>query len=124
METPPEEPGVPHQHPLPTQGSSIRREVPITSGCKNQRRLCLRRRLLESQAFLLKGPCMYLLRLTHSELQGSSSKDTIDVWGGTELSGFRTRAGDVTFSQKYVLAEAIVPLLRPPPTEPAGRHHI
>ena len=68
----------------------------------------MRQRLLETQMFLLKGPCMNLLRLTPSEIQcwGSRSKDTRDIWGGTELTGISMRAGGAAFSQTEVLAEA------------------
>ena len=65
---------------------------------------------------------MDLLRFTPSELQhgGSSLKGTRDIWGGTELSSIRERTGGVAFSQTEVLAEAIVPLMRPSHTEPAN----
>lgn len=51
-------------------------------------------------------------RLTRSELQrwGSSLKGSGDIRGGTESSGFRTRAEGDIFFQTEVLAEAIVPL--------------
>ena len=57
--------------------------------------------------FLLKSPCTDLFGLTCSELQhwGSSSKGTRKKWGGTEVSGFRTRAGGAAFSQTEMLAE-------------------
>ena len=69
---------------------------------------------------------MDLLRLTPSELQhcGSSLKGARDTWGGTELFGTRMRAREATFSQTEVLAEAIAPFLRPPPTELVDGHHI
>ena len=64
--------------------------------------------------------------LTCSELQcqGSSSKGVRDIGVGTELSGFGVRAAEAAFSQREVLAEGIVPLLMPLPTEPAGEHRI
>ena len=58
-----------------------------------------------------------LFRLTCSELQhqGSSLKETRDIWWGvegTELSGFGARDGGASFSQTEVLVKLIVPLLR------------
>ena len=69
---------------------------------------------------------MDLLGFTPTELQhwSSSLKGTRDIWGAAELSGIRARAGGSAFSQTKVLAEAIVPLMRLPLTEPTGRHHI
>ena len=76
--------------------------------------------------FLLKGSCTDLLRLTPSELQhlGSNSKGTRDIQGEAELSDIWARARGTGFSQTEVLAEVIVPLLSPPPTESADRFHI
>ena len=37
--------------------------------------------------------------------------------GKNELSGFRAKSGRADFSQIDMLAEAIVPLLSPPPTQ-------
>lgn len=80
----------------------------------------LERRLLEARQFLLKSLCMELLRLTSSELQfwDSSSKGNEDIWGGTHLSGIKVRAKEAAFPQAEVLAETIVSLMSPPPTEP------
>ena len=52
---------------------------------------------------LLKVLSRYLLGLTLSELQhgGSSSKGTRDIGRGTELSGFRMRAGEGSFLQDW-----------------------
>ena len=54
--------------------------------------------------------------LTHSELQhwGNSLKSAQDIWGVTELSSFRVRAGRAPFFQTEVLAEGTVSLLSPP----------
>ena len=48
-----------------------------------------------SKQSVLKGPCTNLLGLTPFELQrcGISLKGTRDIWGETELSGIRARAG-------------------------------
>ena len=53
----------------------------------------------EPQAVPLKGPCTDLLGLNPSEFQHRSSrlKGIRDIWGGTELSGIRTRAGGGSF---------------------------
>ena len=40
------------------------------------------------------------------------------------MSGFRMRAGGASFSQRKVLAEAIVPLLSPTASKLAGGHLI
>ena len=40
--------------------------------------------------------------------------DARNIHGGTELSGIRMRVGGVDFFQTEVVAEVIVPLLRPP----------
>ena len=66
--------------------------------------------------FLLNGQCIYILRLTGSELQRwvSSSKGTGDIGGRTELSGIKVRTGGAAFSwteQLAELAEFIVPFL-------------
>ena len=52
-------------------------------------------KLLESQAVPIKGPTHRLTELTPSELHHRSSrlKGTRDIWGGTEVSGIRPRAG-------------------------------
>ena len=65
--------------------------------------------------FLLKGPCRNLHRLISSEPHhwGSSLKSIRDIRGGTAVSGIRARArGQLSLR---VLAEAIVPLMSPPP---------
>lgn len=54
----------------------------------------------------------------------SSWKGARDIEGETELSGFGGRVGRAAFSQTEPLAQAIVPLLNPPPTELAGGHHV
>ena len=54
---------------------------------------------------------------------GSSLKGARDIGRGTELSGFGVRVGEAALSQTE-MAEAIVSLLTPPPTEPAGGCHI
>ena len=71
----------PHQDPQ-ARVAEPRREVPITSGYKNQQGLWLR----EMEGFwnpgqFLKGQCMDLLGLIPSELQcwGSSLKGTRDI---------------------------------------------
>ena len=93
----PEEPGVPVPHQVPhPRAPVLGREVPITSGCKNQRGLWLSEmegNCIPSQ-FLTKGPHMDLLRLTPSELQhgGSSSKGMLDIWGRSKLSAMRVTA--------------------------------
>nr|KAF6505831.1 hypothetical protein HJG63_007724 [Rousettus aegyptiacus] len=68
----------------------------------------------------LKGPCVDLL----SDDSLALSSDTRAAaqrahTGGTELSGFRAKAGGAACSQTEVLAEATVPLLGPLPTQPA-----
>ena len=98
----------------PSPGSQCR-EVPITSGCKNQQGLWLSETedYWSPRHFLLKDSCPELLGLIPSELQccGSSSKGTSNVWGGTELCGIRSRTGGAAFSQTELLAEAIVAFL-------------
>ena len=54
----------------------------------------------------------------------SSSKDTRDIQGGPKLSGIKAKVEGAAFSLTEVLAEAIVPLLRPLPTESASGQHI
>ena len=68
---------------------------------------------------------MDLLRLTVSDVhsQVSCLQGIRDTWGGTELFGIRVRAGGAAFSHTDVLAEALVPLMSPPPTELAGECH-
>lgn len=72
--------------------------------------------------FPLKGPRPALLAngLAPSELQcwGSGSRGSRDVQGGAEVLGFRTRAGGAACSQTEVQAEATVPLLSPPRSQP------
>ena len=69
---------------------------------------------------------MDLLRPTPYELQhwGSSSKGTTVISGGNKLPSRRERAGGAAFSQTEGLAEAIVPLMSPPPIERADGYHI
>nr|KAF6425249.1 hypothetical protein HJG59_009292 [Molossus molossus] len=100
--------------PISQQAPQLRvpvpgREVPITSGWKNQQELKLR--MLEPQAVPHKGP-MDLPRLTPSGLQlrGGSLKGTRDILGKTKLFGI----GEAAFTGTKVLAEAIVPLVSPP----------
>ena len=83
------------------------------------------RGLLKFQAFLLRSPCMDLLRLTLSELHclGRSSKGPRDIQEGTELPGIRVWDGKASFSQTELLTKSIVPFLSPPRRELAGRHH-
>lgn len=65
---------------------------------------------------ILKDPCTDLLpdELTCSKLQYwcSSSKRAKDIWGGTELFGFRARNEGPALFQAEVLAPTTVPLLR------------
>ena len=79
--------------------------------------------LWKVKTLLLKGPCPDLLTdgLTHSELQhwGSCLRGAGDIWGDAELSGFKSRVGGMVCSRREVHAEAIVPLLSPPPSQPA-----
>ena len=84
----------------------------------------MRWRLLETHKVPFKGPT-HRLTQTGSELQrwDSSLKSTRDIWGRTELSASGHEVG-AALSQTKVLAEAIVPLMSPVPTELAGRHHI
>ena len=98
---------------------------PITFGCENQR-LSEIQGFWNPREFLLKGPHTDSLRLTSSELQhwGRSSKGTMNIWRGTELSGIRVRAGLEAFSQTEVLVEPIAPFLSSPPTEPAVKLHV
>ena len=116
----------PHQDPqlrVPVPGI----EVPITSHCKNQWGLRLRKTGSWSpRLFILKDLCRDLLRLTFSEFEhwGSSLKGTREIGGRAELSGIKERAGGTAFSQTEVLIEAIVLLRSLPYTELAGRHHI
>ena len=69
---------------------------------------------------------MDLLRLTLSELQSQVSclQGIRDKWGGPEMFDIRVRAGGAAFSHTDVLAEAVVPLMSPPPTDLAGDCHI
>ena len=118
---PPEEQGVlaSHQPRVPVLG----REVPIMSGCENQRKLWLSEtKGMWSPRRSSLGPALTDWRF---ELQSpGSSKGTRDVREGTEFSGFRERAGRATFSNLEGLAEAIVPLLSPPPAEPGDKCRI
>ena len=112
----------------PVQDAVLGRKVSITSGCRNQQGLKVREMegFWSPRPFLLKGLHTDLLGLTPSEFQcwGSSLKGTRGIWRETELSGIKARAGGAAFFQTEVQPEAIVPLMSPPPTEPAGRHHI
>ena len=69
---------------------------------------------------------MDLLGLTGSKIQhwGSSCKGIKGIWGGTDLSGIRTKAGKAAFSETKVMAEAIVSGLSPSVTEPAVMCHV
>ena len=113
-----------HQPRVPVPG----RQVPITSGCKNQWELKLRETkfVWSPRQFLLKDLYTYLLELTPSELQhgGSNSKGTKDIKARNELSGIREKMGvGAAFCQTKVLAETIVSFLIPPP-EAAGRPYL
>ena len=126
----PEERWVPTQHQAPhLRFLEPGREVPITSGCKNQQGLWLSEveGFWSPKQFLLKDLSTNLLGLTPSERQSSDSslKGTRDTWGRSELSGFGVRAGlGSSFLQTKMLAEAIVPFLRPHPTVLARVCHI
>lgn len=77
----------------------------------------LRQRAAGSPGALLKGLSMvtHSQKLTLSTSKGTETqKSTRDVLGGTELSGFRGRAGGATLSRTEVLTDTIVPLSSPP----------
>ena len=130
MAVPPEKQGV----AAPYQATQPRvlvpgKQVPTTPGCKNQQGLWLSEveGFWSPKQFLLKDLSTNLLGLTPSERQSSDSslKGTRDTWGRSELSGFGVRAGlGSSFLQTKMLAEAIVPFLRPHPTVPARVCHI
>ena len=129
-EVPPKGRGVPGPHQVPQPKVLVQgRAAPIASGCKNQQGLWLSEveGFWSPKQFLLKDLSTNLLGLTPSERQSSDSslKGTRDTWGRSELSGFGVRAGlGSSFLQTKMLAEAIVPFLRPHPTVPARVCHI
>ena len=71
--------------------------------------------LLESQTFLVNRPSKDLPCWPLTGSNSSAGAAVRGILGRTELSGFRAKAGKATFSQTKMLAEAIVPLLSPPP---------
>ena len=98
-------------------------EVPITADYETQWGLWLGETdggQLESQILLFKGPYTDLPRLICSELGQQLNRCSKNLRGGTELSGFRTRAGRATFSQTEGRAETIVTFLSPPPQNQEG----
>ena len=115
-ELPPEEWGVSTPHQTYPRVLMLGREVPITSGCENQCELRLKEMVgfWDPRQFLLKGPCMNLLRLTSSELQcwGSRLKGTRDIrgklnyliwgwglWGGSFLPERSAGRGHYSFAE-------------------------
>ena len=115
--------------PVPlTQGSSIGREVPLTSDCKNQGGL----RLSETEDFWSPG---HSFQRSHEWTYSISSSGTA-AQRATQLKRHQGHTGRnwivwhqdkssrTAFSQTDVLAETTVPLLSPPTTEAAGGSHI
>lgn len=71
----------------------------------------VRKRAAGDPSILRKGPVHGFSQWQNrSELQhwGSRSKGIRDIWGGTVLSGFRARAGEVAFSKREVLTESVL----------------
>ena len=75
---------------------------------------------------LLKGPHTdSLVHICSPKLQrrDSSLRRARDIWGGTELYGFRVRPEEAALSGTKVPIVVVVPLLSPPTTQPgAGRN--
>lgn len=87
--------------------------------------------ILQNGRLSLLRSCFYLLeiievtypmkKLMMQSERGNSSKDARDIWHQTTLTSFWTKAAGVReLSGIEVLAGAIVPLLRAPPTQPSG----
>lgn len=72
-------------------------------------------RLLESQVFLLKGPCTDSLGGTRSGLRwrGRSLQGTRDPQGETELCAFPARAGETATIVPMLVVGSIFPVLTP-----------
>ena len=80
-----------------------------------------------SRQLLLSGrTCTwtYLHSLPLSSSERAAAWKAPETWEGIELSSIRVRAEGAAFSQTEMMAEAIVLLQSPLPTEPAGKHHI
>ena len=109
-------------HTRPSSPGFQCQEDPITSGCKNQWGLRMRKtNFLSPRQFLLKGLYTDLFRLIPSEpaLRQQLERHRRH-WAGAEVYGIRARTRGVVwgggggFSQIEVLAEATVPFLSPP----------